>query len=81
MRIIEQGDEEHLFNLLAYGLEELMSCGEVRMTESFRRLGLRRHMKFSMGVSVESNLMDLRVLSEDLSEEELLNIFYQSHYY
>lgn len=75
--IIEQGDEEHLFNLLAYGLEELMSCGEVRMTESFRRLGLRRHMKFSVGVSVESNLMDLRVLSEDLSEEELLNIFYQ----
>lgn len=75
--IIEQGDEEHLFNLLAYGLEELMSCGEVRMTESFRRLGLRRHMKFSMGVSVESNLMDLRILSEDLSEEELLNIFYQ----
>ncbi len=75
--IIEKGDEEHLFNLLAYGLEELLNCGEVRMTESFRRLGLRRHMKFSMGISVESNLMDLRVLSEDLSEEELLNIFYQ----
>jgi|GEM_PF-23060 len=74
---IERGDEEMLFNLLAYGLEDLMGLGEVRMTEAFRRLGLRRHMKFSLGVSVESNLMDLQILSEDLSEEELLSVFYQ----
>ena len=75
--ILPQGEEEQLFNLLAYGLEELMGIGEVRMTEAFRRLGLRRHMKFSVGVSVESNLMDLQILSEDLSEEELLAVFYQ----
>ena len=75
--VLEKEDEEGLFNLLAYGLGALMEIGEVRMTEAFRRLGLRRHMKFSVGVSVESNLMDLQILSEDLSEEELLAAFYQ----
>ncbi|MDO5132507.1 MAG: SNF2 helicase associated domain-containing protein [Eubacteriales bacterium] len=75
--IIEHDDEERIFQLLAYGLGEMMDFGEVRMTDAFRRLGLRRHTKFSVGVSVESNLMDLQILSEDLSEEELLAIFYQ----
>ena len=75
--IIDHENEEGIFNLLAYGLEELMQVGEVRMTEAFRRLGLRRHTKFSVGVSVESNLMDLQILSDDLSEEELLSAFYQ----
>lgn len=75
--IIDHENEEGIFNLLAYGLEELMQAGEVRMTEAFRRLGLRRHTKFSVGVSVESNLMDLQILSDDLSEEELLSAFYQ----
>ena len=74
---MDKSDEEGLFNLLAYGLEELLGFGEVRMTEAFRRLGLRRHVKFSVGVSVESNLMDLQILSEDISEEELLAVFYQ----
>ena len=69
-------DEAEIFELLDHGLEELMEVAEVHSTERFKRLGIRRHVKFSLGVSLESNLLDLSVTSEDLSREELLEILY-----
>lgn len=70
---------EQVFDLLEHGLDELgeLPLCQVRMTERFRRLGLRRHVSFDMGVSLENNLLDLSVTSRELSEDEMLDVLYQ----
>ena len=67
-------DEILLFEFLDHGLDELTSMAEVRMTDRFRRLGLKKRVSFTLGVSVESNLLDLQVTSDELSNEELLAV-------
>ncbi len=71
-------EEESLFDLLDHGLQRLLDLAEVRMTDRFRRLGIRRHLPLQVGVSVESNLLDLEITSDELTREELLEILY--HY-
>ncbi len=70
---------EQVFDLLEHGLNELgdLPLCQVRMTDRFRRLGLRRHVDFDMGVSLESNLLDLSVTARELSEDEMLDVLYQ----
>ena len=82
--LVGKREEEQVFEFLSYGLQELMDVAEVRATERFKRLRVRKSVVFSVGVAVESNLMDLSVLSEELSEEELLDALYmyrQKHRY
>ncbi len=69
-------EDEQVFDFLDRGLDELIAVSEVRTTERFRRLGLRRHASFSLGVSVDGSLMDLSITSDDLSPEELLDLLY-----
>lgn len=75
--LFTQKNDDAIYDLLDHGLAELQSMGEVRLTPSFQALGIRRHVRFSMGVSVESNLMDLTVSSDDLTEDEMYQILYQ----
>ncbi len=72
-------DEEEAFELLEHGLDELggLPLCQVRMTDRFRRLGLRRNLQFDVGISLESNLLDLSVTARELSEEEMLQVLYQ----
>ncbi|MBR1860625.1 MAG: DEAD/DEAH box helicase [Lachnospiraceae bacterium] len=75
MLFCEKTDED-VFRLLDHGLDELMELGEVFTTERFKRLVIKKSINFSMGVSVESNIMDLEISSDELSKEDLLAIFY-----
>ena len=67
-------DDDQIFNLLDHGLQELMDIGEVHVTDHFKRLRVRKSMKVQVGVSLESGLMDLKISSEDLEPQELLDI-------
>ena len=66
--------DEKLFDFLDKGIGELLQVSEVHMTDRFKRLKLRDRARIHMDVSVGNNLMDLRVSSEDLSREDLLDI-------
>ena len=68
-------DDEIVFRLLDHGLDEIMELGEVYSTDRFKRLIVKKDVKFSMGVSVESNLMNLEITSDELSREDLMEIF------
>lgn len=69
-------DEDTIYRVLEHGVEALLQLGEVNSTERFRHLRIRRRTKVSVGVSVESDIMNLTISSEDLSQEELLDILY-----
>ena len=78
-------DDDAMYALLDHGLRELMSLGEVQVTDNFKRLRIRNTVPMRVGVSVKSGIMDLSISSEGMSQEELENILYayknKSHYY
>lgn len=68
------GDVDCIYSILESGIGELMRHGEVRTTDSFRRLRIRKAVPVTVGVSVGSSIMDLEIHSDELSQEELLEI-------
>lgn len=66
--------EEAVFNILGDGMTKLMKLGEVNGTDAFRRLKIRKVPALSIGVSVESDLMNLEISAQELSPEELLDL-------
>lgn len=66
--------EDTLYGLLEKGLPALMELGEVHVSDAFDKLKLKTHVAVTVGVSVESNLLDLTILSEDISPKELMEL-------
>lgn len=66
--------EERAFLILEQGLDELFSIGEVHCTDQVRNLHIHKKPKISVGVSVESDLMNLTISSENISKEELYEV-------
>ena len=68
-----EGDDA-ISRMLEAGINELMEYGDVLCTDRIKRLNFRRKTKMSVGVSLESGLLELRISTEDLSPEELLAV-------
>lgn len=66
-------DEELIYEVLEHGVSRLLELGEVQSTPAFGRLNIQKRPKISVGVSVESELMNLSISTEDMSAEELLD--------
>ncbi len=69
-------ENDLVFDLLDRGIPEIMKRSEVRMTEQFRALRIRKRARFDIGLSVSDGLLDLAIRSTDLSPDELLDILY-----
>lgn len=67
-------DEERVYEAVTHGIEKLMELGEVHVTDRFRKHRTGRHLKVSVGVSVESGLLELDILTEGVPQDELLDI-------
>ena len=70
------GNEDLIYACLENGLSRLMEVGEVHTTDAFRRLHIHKKTQVSVGISISNDLMNLEILSEDLDQEELLDILY-----
>ena len=60
-------EEDWIYHVLDQGIEALMALGEVNSTDRFKRLSIRRMPKISVGVSMESGLMDLSITLDDMT--------------
>lgn len=67
-------DEEAVYYLLNQGISQLMTIGEVHCTDRFKNRNRKKNLKIAVGVSVQSDLMNLEISSEDISPRELLDI-------
>lgn len=67
-------DDDSVYELLTEGVPELMNIGEVQATLAFKGMNVRSRINVNVGVSVESNLMDLEISSTDVTQKELLDI-------
>ena len=75
------GDEELVYYVISQGVEELALLGDVYCTNRFKNVNAMRKPKVSVGVSVSGGLLNLDVQTEDISEDELLDLLkhYRSH--
>ena len=67
-------DPDVVYQILKSGVADLMHLGEVQSTDRFRRLNIRKTIPVHVGVSLESELMNLEIHSTELTQEELLDI-------
>lgn len=67
-------EEDRIYEMLAHGVGHLLEWGEVHSTDRFRRLNIRRKPRVTVGISVESDIMNLEISSGDISNEELLEL-------
>ena len=70
--------EELMFQVMEHGVDTLEELGEVFCTREFKNLNIIRRVKVSVGVSVSGGLLDLEITTEDVSQEDLLDIL--KHY-
>lgn len=75
-QLICDENEDMIYNLITYGLDYMMEFGEIHSTDSFKRLKVRKMPRYSVGVSLESGLLNLSIGSTELTNEELLDILY-----
>lgn len=68
------GDQDLIYRVLESGVDRLLSLGEVQSTARFRHLKIKSRARVSVGVSVQSEIMDLTIQSEDIPQEELLEV-------
>ncbi len=67
-------DEELMYDFLTEGLSLLMSKTEVFVSDALKKYEVRKAPKMEVGVSLEGNLLDLKLTAGDLSKEELVDI-------
>ncbi|MBQ9606098.1 MAG: SNF2 helicase associated domain-containing protein, partial [Lachnospiraceae bacterium] len=71
--LMKKNDAE-TYDFLTDGMEELSGLGEIRATERFRRILRPRKNTFSVGVSVGSDIMNLSIIGNELTDEEVYDI-------
>ncbi len=67
-------DEKNVYHILYEAVEELGKLGTVKGTDAFKSTKIRRKPAVSVGVSVVSGLLDLKITSDDISLQELIEI-------
>lgn len=67
-------DEENIYRILTEGVEALLELGEVSSTDKFRRMNVIHKPKVNVGVSLSNGLLNLEVTTDDIPQEELLDL-------
>lgn len=68
------GDEESVYQFMAYGIQELQEMGEVHCTKTFLAMQKVRHLKPQVGLSVSQGILELEISTNDFSPQELVAI-------
>ena len=69
-----EDDDDMKYEFMRRGVRRLISRGETKGTDSFNALKIRKSTPVSFGVSIESDLLNLDIKTEDMEPEELLQI-------
>lgn len=67
-------DEEKMYNLLTEGISTLQEKAEVFVSDALKRVNVSNSPKVSVGVSLSGNLLELKLTSEEMSKEQLIEI-------
>lgn len=68
------GDEDAIFTLLNDGVDEIEETIEIYATDKFKKISVKQQAALSVGVRVNSNLLDLTFDLGDYDKEELIGL-------
>ncbi len=68
------GDEDLIYEVISGGVEELAKLGNVYCTNRFKNVGRAKSTTVSIGVSVSGGMLELDLLTQDMTEDELLEL-------
>ena len=71
--MVVQG-EEQIYELLTHGIEEMREVGEVFVSDALKSIHVLSAPRVSAGVSLEGNLLEMDLSSNDFTNEELAAI-------
>lgn len=69
-----EGNDDIIYDLLEDLIPELMKNGNVHSTDAFDRLKLKRKTNVSVAVSIDNNLLELDISTDDMTMEELAQV-------
>lgn len=72
--VVAIDDEEIIFELLVYGVSRMQQVAEVFVSDAIKRMEVKPAPKITVGVSIESGLMNLSLDSGEMSREELIEV-------
>jgi hypothetical protein len=67
-------DEDKLYDFLVNGIPRLQEIGEVFISDALKRLKIISAPKVAVGVAIKGDVMNLSLISDDMSREQLLEI-------
>ena len=67
-------DEEKIYEFLSTGIEKLREKAEVYVSDKLKRLVIKPAGKVSVNISIEGTTLQLSMLSEDMTNEELVEL-------
>ncbi len=70
-----ENDDDVTFTIMTEGLEAFSGFGEVTCTDRFMGRSVRSMPSVGVNISVDSGLLDISVLSRDVSRDELAEIY------
>lgn len=68
------GDEDKLYELLAYGIPRMQELGEVFISDVLKRLRVMPSPKVSVGISLAGDMLELSMSAADMPMEQLIEI-------
>lgn len=71
--LILSGDDE-IFRFLTEGVKELFKYAEVFITDSMKKMNVRRAPRIHVGVRLSGNLLNLELSADDYTQDELQKI-------
>ena len=74
MAMVLYDSEEKMYEFLTEGIPRFQELGEVFISDALKRIKVNSSPKVSVGISLAGELLELSLVSEDMSREQLLEI-------
>lgn len=68
------GDEDKLYELMAYGIPRMQELGEVFVSGALKRFNVTPTPKVSMGISLAGDMLELNMSAENMPMDQLIEI-------
>lgn len=72
--LVLSGDDQLLYELLTDGIPKIQELGEVFISDRLKRFKVSESPKVTVGVSLSGDLLELTMTSEDMPQDQLLEI-------
>ena len=72
--LVLSGDDQLLYELLTDGIPRMQALGEVFISDRLKRFKVTESPRVSVGVSLSGDLLELTIASEDMPQDQLLEI-------